>query len=276
VEPAGHGGEALMELIARTMFTRDAAGRFVEVQKPGGPRAPRFYVLWNGRSARWWVRHDLPSALVARLAAIVAEHPVPRDLERLPSFAAAIRAALAEHAPVADELGGDYEYVFPDALYAPGAPAHVVAATANRAADSPGAPAHVVAATANRAAAPPDAPPEVIAVTADSAAVLQRWLPEWSSYTASGLPMMAMLVDGAAVAVAACVRFPSDATEAGIETHPAFRGRGYAAAVTAAWARAVRARGLVPLYGTSWKNLASQRVAAKLGLIRVAASFAIA
>ena len=240
VEPPRDGGEPLMELVARTLFTRDGAGRLVDVNEPGGPRAPRFYVLWDGRRVRWWVRHDLPSALVVRLGVIVAEHPVPRDLERLPSFAVEIRAALAEHGPVPDELGGGYEYVFPDALDAP------------------------------------DAPAAVVAVTADNAAVLQRWLPEWSTYAATGLPMMAMLVDGAAVAVAACVRFPSDATEAGIETHPAFRGRGYAAAVTAAWARAVRARGLVPLSGTSWKNLASQRVAAKLGLIRVAASLGIA
>ncbi len=39
--------------------------------------------------------------------------------------------------------------------------------------------------------------------------------------------------------------------------------------------QAVRARGMLPLYGTSWRNRASQRVAAKLDLIRVAGSLSI-
>ncbi|HEY6176991.1 MAG TPA: GNAT family N-acetyltransferase [Kofleriaceae bacterium] len=247
MEPVQPRGEPLLALIARTLFTHDAAGRLIDVNEPGGPRAPRFYMLWDGHDLLWRVRHDLPSSLVAALAAIVTGHPAPHDLERLPLFAEAIRTALAEHAAVANELGG-FEYVFPEEVHPPDAPA----------ADSPGAAA------------------DVIAVTAENAAVLQRWLPEWSNYAATGLPMMAALVDGAAVAVAACVRFPGDATEAGVETHAAFRGRGHAAMATAAWARAVRAHGLVPLYGTSWRNHASQRVAAKLGLIRVAASLGIA
>jgi RimJ/RimL family protein N-acetyltransferase len=72
------------------------------------------------------------------------------------------------------------------------------------------------------------------------------------------------------------VRFPGDTTEAGVETHPAFRGRGHAVAVTAAWAQAVRALGMFSLYSTSWHNRPSQRVAAKLGLIRVAGTLSLA
>jgi RimJ/RimL family protein N-acetyltransferase len=113
-------------------------------------------------------------------------------------------------------------------------------------------------------------------VTTDRAGVLERWLPQWQSYATTGLPVVAVVVDGAAVSVCACVRFPGDATEAGVETHQAFRGRGHAVAVTAAWAQAVRARGMFPLYGTSWRNRTSQRVAAKLGLIRAAGSLSIA
>jgi len=112
-------------------------------------------------------------------------------------------------------------------------------------------------------------------VTAENAHVLQRWLPEWLPDVSTQLPVMAVLVEGAAVAVCACSRVPGEATEAGLETHPAFRGHGYAAIATAAWARAMRDRGVIPLYSTAWQNLASQRVAAKLSLIRYGASLSI-
>lgn len=86
---------------------------------------------------------------------------------------------------------------------------------------------------------------------------------------------MAVVVDGAAVAICACARLPGEATEAGVETHAAFRGRGHAGAATAAWACAVRERGVIPLYSTGFRNVASQRVAAKLGLRRYGASVSI-
>jgi predicted GNAT family acetyltransferase len=57
------------------------------------------------------------------------------------------------------------------------------------------------------------------------------------------------------------------AAEAGVETAPEFRGRGYASAVVTRWAEVVRQSGRRPLYSTSWDNLASQGVAKKLGLI---------
>ena len=54
--------------------------------------------------------------------------------------------------------------------------------------------------------------------------------------------------------------------EAGVDTAEEFRGRGYAALVTAAWANAIRAADITPVYSTSDDNLASQAVARKMGL----------
>lgn len=56
------------------------------------------------------------------------------------------------------------------------------------------------------------------------------------------------------------------AHEAGVETAPSMRGRGDAPPTVAAWARAVREDGCVPLYGTSWENAASLAVARTPGM----------
>jgi hypothetical protein len=237
IPPSGRRSEPpLLARIARTLFTHDAVGNLVDVNEPGGPCAPRFYLAWNERGVVWRVRHDVPPVLADRLAAIVAAQPASDDLDHPPGCTAPICAALAEHAPVATDLDGGIEYTFPDPLDAQGG---------------------------------------AVIVTTDRAGIFERWLPQWQHYATIGLPLVAVLVDGAAVSVCACVRFPGDATEAGVETHQAFRGRGHAVEVTAAWAQAVRAHGIFPLYGTSWRNRASQRVAAKLGLIRVAGSLSI-
>lgn len=89
------------------------------------------------------------------------------------------------------------------------------------------------------------------------------WLAGEIPYNA---PCAAVIRDKQAVCVCRSVRISRWAAEAGIETLPDYRGRGYAGQAAAAWAKAVRQLGKIPLYSTSWDNLASQRVAQKLGL----------
>src|SRR5262249_38280713 len=120
-----------------------------------------------------------------------------------------------------------------------------------------------------------DATAGAVAVTGDNAHVLQRWLPDWLPDVPFRRPVMAVVVGGAAAAIFAGARVPGEAPEAGVETHEAFRGHGYAGIATAAWAHAVRDLGVIPLYSTAWRNTASQRVAEKLGLIRYGASVSI-
>jgi RimJ/RimL family protein N-acetyltransferase len=79
-------------------------------------------------------------------------------------------------------------------------------------------------------------------------------------------PFVAVIENNRAVSVCRSVRITEKAHEAGLETLPEFRGRGYARDVVAAWATQVRKMGAWPIYSTSWDNKASQAVARKLNL----------
>jgi hypothetical protein len=80
-------------------------------------------------------------------------------------------------------------------------------------------------------------------------------------------PVMAIVEAGAPVSICFCARRAKSSAEAGLDTAERFRRRGFGARVTAAWALALRARRMTPLYSTSWSNEASLGVARKLELV---------
>jgi predicted GNAT family acetyltransferase len=77
------------------------------------------------------------------------------------------------------------------------------------------------------------------------------------------------------VSLCASVRVSAAVHCAGVETHPEHRRRGHALVAVSAWAHAVQALGATPFYSTSWDNLASRQVAARLGLQLVASDLHI-
>lgn len=79
-------------------------------------------------------------------------------------------------------------------------------------------------------------------------------------------PIMAIIQNGVPVSICFCARASELAAEAGLETAPEFRGRGFAGLATAAWATAIQASGRTPIYSTSWSNGPSLAAARKLGL----------
>lgn len=117
---------------------------------------------------------------------------------------------------------------------------------------------------------------EAFLVTPENSHVLESHLAPWIPDVTSCEPMIAVAVDGHAVAVCASVRRTRRAHEAGVETVAAFRRRGYAASAAAEWARAVREAGRVPLYSTSWENEASRGLARKLVLVQFGSDLHIA
>ena len=80
--------------------------------------------------------------------------------------------------------------------------------------------------------------------------------------------MYAVITAGRIVSTCVSVRENRTAAEAYVFTDPAFRGRGYAGQVTAAWAHGLQREGKVPFYSHKQDNRASQAVARSLGLRR--------
>ncbi|MBV9577636.1 MAG: GNAT family N-acetyltransferase, partial [Chloroflexi bacterium] len=90
---------------------------------------------------------------------------------------------------------------------------------------------------------------------------------EWQQLIDGTLGPWAMAVDNALViAICHTARNGGRGVEAGVWTRPGFRGRGHAAAVTAAWSAQLRSDERWVFYSTGRTNLSSQRVAARLGL----------
>ncbi len=93
-------------------------------------------------------------------------------------------------------------------------------------------------------------------------------LPAWQ-------PFVAIIENERAVSVCRSARITAKAHEAGLETLPDFRGKGYAKDVVAAWASQVRELGALPIYSTSWDNKASQAVTRKLNLTMYGVDFSV-
>ncbi len=225
----------LTELQAETLFRFDDRGRILSSNEPQSERqvGPLVFLGRTVAGNVWRFRHDLPAALVDELALLLRAEPVAESFAAAPGCLPALRAALARFAPVEREYRG---------------PAYLL---------------------------PPDAtgstPVPLVEIDSGNVDLLRSDFADWLATWAERSPFLAAVQDGKAVAVCCCARLGSRAAEASLHTLPAYRGRGarpargQGSAVTAAWAAAVRQRGLLPLYSTSWDNLASQGVARRLG-----------
>lgn len=195
--------------------------------------APRFFLGRTPEGNIWSLRHDVEQDLAAGLEELSGSEPVGLQIGPVPGSAAPYLDLLSRHHPV-QRLWTGPAYCFPGEL--PGCV-------------------------------------DIVYVTPDNASVLTRYFTDWLPDVATGVPMTAFLEDGAAVSICCSVRMTPRAHEVGVETHPDFRGRGYAARVVSGWARAVREQGLIPLYSTSWENPSSRAVANRLGLVQYGADF---
>jgi GNAT acetyltransferase len=88
-------------------------------------------------------------------------------------------------------------------------------------------------------------------------------------------PWCVALDAGEIASMCFAARLGAKGAEAGVYTFPQYRGRGLAAAVTASWSSMPALKDRALFYSTSTSNRSSQRVAARLGLRQIGASFSI-
>ncbi len=221
---------SLMLIRADTDFTYNIRGRMLSSNEPRVSErrpAPRLFL---GRTTDGHVLRfgaSVPDDLAHRLEAIINRQPPPGDLRAPPAAAAELRAALESDAPITREESGP-AYRFPATIVQSG---------------------------------------DAVRLTAANRDLVRETFPWLYDEYADWQPCFAAVHGGAAVAVCFSARIGAQAAEAGVETLSEFRGHGYATAVTAAWGTAVQQAGLVPIYSTSWDNIASQGVARKVGLV---------
>jgi len=221
----------LLQLQVDALYTHDPSGRILDVNEPGGDRAPRFFLGRTREGAIWRCRDDVAEETVQELERLASEEPIRDNLRAEPRNLDAFLAALRVDQEIVSGWSGP-AYRFPDEL--------PLQATVTRLTRSN---VHLLR--------------------------LMSWdldetVREFEKYE----PFMAVIEDGAAVSLCHGARLTDQAAEAGVETLEAYRGRGYATAVVAGWAYAIRATDRIPLYSTSWDNLASQAVAHRLGLVQ--------
>lgn len=228
----------LLDLQITTLFLLDPERRLLAINEPGTPPAPRFFLGRSADGHRWRVRSDMPVEAAHRLDLLCQAEPQRSPLAGPPEQADAIRAVLAEDAPIVSEECG---------------PAYWLPAISQ-------------------------VPPQVVLLSQAHTALVQAsfpWLVDWLADAANG-PVAAIIQQGSAVSVCFCSRITPHAAEAGIETLAAFRGQGAATAAATGWAAAVQRSRRVALYSTSWQNHASQAVAKKLGAVLYAEDWSIA
>ncbi len=227
--------DRLIDIQIRTLYRVDGAGRLLATNE-AGPEfepAPRFFLgrTRTGNAAHY--RHDLPDDVVAALDRVLAREPLAADLSGVPPATLdAVRQVLAAHAPIRTEWRGP-AFRFPERVDA----------------------------------ADPGLDARIVPIGEANADLLHGRFAAMRAYLPDVQPCVAVVVAEAMVALCHASRRSEWAAEAGVETLPDHRRRGYGLAVVAAWAWAAREVGLIPLYSTSWDNLASRALAQRLGLV---------
>jgi RimJ/RimL family protein N-acetyltransferase len=226
--PAGPDDLELLRLEIETIWKVDGYGRV---------DGPDLVIASSASGLGIAFGPAVPTEMAAALTEAVAGATPPRDLRSPPAILGRCREQLEQlFAPTELTLACGPSYLVPDSVVFPSE-------------------ATLLRSDASELSALRDANPG-------------NWAPgEWHELLEGRHGPWAMVTDASQV-LSIChtpVSTPRCA-EAGTWTAPGHRGRGYAAATTAAWAELMRPSGRYLFYSTSDWNTSSQRVAARLSL----------
>lgn len=215
------------------LYRADARGKLLHSNEWDARPAPRFHLMRTADGALCRFRPDVPDDIVERLAALCRQEPLDHAFDERPVYAPEYLECLAAHAPVRTPWAG---------------PAYM---------------------------SPPDVAPRatVTKITPANAHLLRPLFANWLPDVIHRQPFIAMVENDVAVAICCSVRITPAVHCAGVETHIDHRRKGHAANAVAGWVCAVRSLGAEPFYSTSWENIGSRGVAARLGMTLAGVDF---
>lgn len=227
----------LMKIQVEVLFTQDENGCLQRINEPAGDikPAPRFFFGYTNEGSICRFRQDLPNNIVTQLKEVAAAESMLMNSEKIPRNHRQFKNILQSHTPI-ERIWIGPAYRFPE---------------------------HITP------------PTNVVRLLRTDAKLLKGDFAEMVSELDNSQPYLAIIENSQAVSICRSVRSSSRAHEAGVDTLVGYRRRGYATSVVAAWALAVRALNRIPLYSTSWDNVASQRVAQRLGLVQYGVDYHI-
>jgi hypothetical protein len=237
----------LLQVDIDTMFVMSAAGRIERENDPDRSSGPRVFFAGCpfGNLAR--VRYDVEDDVAMRILEVAALEPAWRDPDAMPACAEKIVELLSSGQPA--EVSTALIYQLPNRLRYE----HPAAIVRGDSEDG----RQMLARLAERGM--PD-----YMQTAGFKEAGDFWEP-WC-----------VALDGTEIAsMAFAARLGVSGAELGVYTFPKYRGRGLAAAVTAAWSSMPSLNQHALFYSTSKSNRSSQRVTARLGLRLIGTSVRI-
>jgi hypothetical protein len=238
----------LLEIDVATTFVISPTGRIEREQDPDSSPGPRLFFAGCAAGNIAHVRHDVGDDAARRVLTGARGEPPWSDPAMLPHCLDELTALLSRDAPVRT-VSPAFIYSLPDGLiWETGAT--IVGSDSHEG-------QRLLARLADEGMPPP-------LVDAGFLGVGDFWEP-WC----------AALVHGEIASIAFAARLGGHGAEIGAFTVPGFRGTGLAAAVSARWSCLPALAGRALFYSTQRTNLSSQRVAARLGLRRFAASVRI-
>jgi hypothetical protein len=229
------------------MFVMSATGRIERENDPDRSSGPRVFFAGCPFGNLTRVRYDLSEDVAIRMLDVAAKEPPWRDPDAMPACAEKIVELLSGGQPAAISMALIYQ--LPNGLRYEH-PAAIVRGDCEEG-------RQMLARLADRGT--PD-----YMQTAGFKGVGDFWEPWCVALDTTEIAAMAF-----------AARLGVSGAELGVYTFPKYRGRGLAAAVTAAWSSMPSLSQHALFYSTSKSNRSSQRVTARLGLRLIGTSFRI-